>query len=154
MNSSKIKSVSQILKIANKLKNSGRKIVFTNGCFDILHIGHIKLLKKAKSFGDILILGLNSDSSVKTIKGNSRPIIPDKERAEILGSLCMVDYIVKFSESTPYELIKKIKPNILVKGSDWKSGEIIGSEFAKKVVRIPLLKGHSTTDIIQKLKNL
>ncbi|OGS43364.1 MAG: hypothetical protein A2539_03645 [Elusimicrobia bacterium RIFOXYD2_FULL_34_15] len=154
MNSSKIKSTDQISKIIIKIKKSGKKVVFTNGCFDILHIGHIKLLEKAKSFGDILILGLNSDSSVRKIKGNSRPIIPEKERAEILASLCMIDYIVKFSEPTPHNLIKKIKPDILVKGSDWKNGEIVGSEFVKKIVRIPLVKGHSTTKIIERLKNL
>lgn len=153
MNSSKIKSQNQIAKIIQKLKKSGKKIVFTNGCFDILHIGHIRLLKKAKSLGNILIVGLNSDSSVKEIKGSSRPVITENERAEVLAAVSSVDFIVKFSQSTPHELIKKIMPDILVKGADWKSEKIVGGEFAKKVVRIPLAKDRSTTRIIEKLKN-
>ncbi|MBI5574435.1 MAG: D-glycero-beta-D-manno-heptose 1-phosphate adenylyltransferase [Elusimicrobia bacterium] len=150
----KIVSQNQITKIVQKLKKSGKKIVFTNGCFDILHIGHIRLLKKAKLFGDILIVGLNSDSSVKKIKSKNRPIIPENERAEVLAAVSSVDFVVKFSQPTPYQLIKKIMPDVLVKGADWKSGKIVGSEFAKKVVRIPLVKNKSTTAIIKKLKNL
>ncbi|MDO8734401.1 MAG: D-glycero-beta-D-manno-heptose 1-phosphate adenylyltransferase [Elusimicrobiota bacterium] len=154
MNSSKIKSPNQISKTVQKLKKSGKKIVFTNGCFDILHIGHIRLLEKAKSFGDILIVGLNSDSSVKKIKGEHRPIISENERAEVLAAVSSVDFIVKFSQPTPYQLIKKIMPDVLVKGADWKSEKIVGSEFAKKVLTIPLVKDKSTTAIIKKLKNL
>jgi len=154
MNSSKIKSQNQITEIVQKLKKSDKKIVFTNGCFDILHIGHIRLLKKAKSFGDILIVGLNSDLSVKKIKGKRRPIISENERAEILSSFYMVDFVVKFSQPTPYQLIKKIMPDVLVKGADWKNGKIVGSDLAKKVLTIPLVKGRSTTKIIKKLKNL
>jgi len=154
MNSPKIKSFLQIGKIAAKLKKSGKKLVFTNGCFDILHIGHIKLLRQAKSFGDILIVGLNSDSSVKKIKGPKRPVNNENDRAEILSSLFVVDFVVKFSQPTPYELIKIIRPDILVKGSDWKSGEIIGSEFAGKVRRVQLKNGYSTTGTIEKIKNL
>lgn len=150
----KIKSQNQISEIISKLKKSGKKIIFTNGCFDILHVGHIKLLQKAKSFGDILIVGLNSDSSVKRIKSDGRPVIPEKERAEILSALNMVDFVVKFSDPTPYELIRKIKPDVLVKGSDWKSGKIVGSEFSKQVRRISIVKGRSTTKTIKKLKNL
>ncbi|MEW6556971.1 MAG: D-glycero-beta-D-manno-heptose 1-phosphate adenylyltransferase [Elusimicrobiota bacterium] len=150
----KLKSISQIAKIVLQLKKANKKIVFTNGCFDILHIGHIRLLKKAKSLGDILVVGLNSDKSVKKIKGNKRPIIPENERAQILSAVSSVDFILKFSQPTPYNLIKKIKPDILVKGADWKEEKIVGSEFAKKVVRIPLVKGYSTTGIIQKLKNI
>ena len=154
MNFSKIKSQNQISEIVRKLKKSGKKIVFTNGCFDILHIGHTRLLDKAKSLGDILIIGLNSDSSVKKIKGKHRPIISENERAEVLAAVSSVDFIVKFSQPTPYQLIKKIMPDVLVKGADWKSEKIVGSEFAKKVVRIHLAKGRSTTKIIEKLKNL
>ncbi|MDD5687939.1 MAG: D-glycero-beta-D-manno-heptose 1-phosphate adenylyltransferase [Elusimicrobia bacterium] len=150
----KIKSLGQIIKIVQKLRKAGKKIVFTNGCFDILHIGHIRLLEKAKSFGDILIIGVNSDSSVKIIKGKTRPLIPENERMEVLASLSMVDFVVKFSESTPYQIIKKIKPDVLVKGSDWKNGEIVGAEFSKKVKRFPVVKGYSTTNIIKKLKSL
>ncbi len=150
----KIISQNQIIKIVQKLKKSGKKIVFTNGCFDILHIGHTRLLNKAKSFGDILIVGLNSDLSVKKIKGEYRPIISENERAEVLAAVYSVDFVVKFSQSTPHSLIKKIMPDVLVKGADWKNEKIVGSEFVKKVVRIPIAKGRSTTKIIEKLKNL
>jgi len=150
----KVKSINQIAKIVQKLKKSGKKIVFTNGCFDIIHIGHIRLLNKAKSFGDILIVGVNSDLSVKKIKGENRPIISENERTEILAAVSSVDFIVKFSQPTPYQLIKKIMPDVLVKGADWKNEKIVGSEFAKKVVRIPLVKDKSTTAIIRKLKSL
>jgi len=149
----KIKSQNQITEIVQKLKKSGKKIVFTNGCFDIIHIGHTRLLNKAKLFGDILIVGLNADSSVKKIKGVYRPIISENERAEVLAALSSVDFIVKFPQSTPHRLIKKIMPDVLVKGADWKSEKIVGSEFARKVVRIPIAKNRSTTKIIEKLKN-
>lgn len=154
MKMDKIKSQNQITKIVKKLRKAEKKIVFTNGCFDILHAGHIKLLQKAKSFGDVLIVGLNSDSSVRRIKAAGRPVIPEKERAEILSALNMVDFVVKFSDLTPYKLIKKIKPDVLVKGADWKSGKIVGSEFSKQVRRIAIVKGRSTTKTIKKLKSL
>jgi len=154
MNSPKIKSFGQIVIIVKKLKKAGRKVVFTNGCFDILHIGHIKLFQQAKSFGDILVVGLNSDSSVRKIKGPERPINRENDRAEILASLSTVDFVVKFAQPTPYELIKIIKPDVLVKGSDWKSGEIIGREFAGKVRRIKLARGYSTTGTIKKIKGI
>ncbi|OQA91060.1 MAG: Bifunctional protein HldE [Elusimicrobia bacterium ADurb.Bin231] len=154
MNCSKIKSIAKIKQIAAGIKDSGKEIVFTNGCFDILHIGHIKILKKAKSLGDVLIVGLNSDSSIKRIKGSERPVVPEKDRAAILSSISFVDYVVVFSSLTPYELIKNIKPDVLVKGSDWKNGKIIGAEFSGRVVRIPLVSGRSTTGLIEKIKKL
>jgi D-beta-D-heptose 7-phosphate kinase / D-beta-D-heptose 1-phosphate adenosyltransferase len=154
MNSSKVKSLNQVVKIANRLKKSGKKVVFTNGCFDILHVGHIRLLKRAKSFGDFLIIGLNTDYSVRLGKGKDRPIIPENERAEMLAALEAVDFIVKYSHPTPHEVIKKIMPNILVKGADWKMNTIVGREFAEQTRRVKLTKGHSTTKIIQKLKSL
>jgi len=154
MNSPKIKSFKQIKTAVEKLKRAGKKVVFTNGCFDILHIGHIKLLKQAKSFGDILVVGINSDSSVKKIKGPKRPINCENDRTELLASLSMVDFVVKFFKPTPYELIKIIKPHILVKGSDWKSDEIIGREFSGKVRRVHLKSGYSTTAIIRKIKGI
>src|SRR3990170_3830636 len=129
-----------------------KKVVFTNGCFDILHAGHVRYLKKARSLGDVLVVGLNSDSSIKAIKGDSRPIVPEKERAEVLGSLYFVDYVVLFREPTPVKLIQAIKPDILVKGSDWAAKDIVGSDVVKKtggrIRRIPLVKGRSTTNII------
>lgn len=131
------------------------RIVFTNGCFDILHLGHIDYLSKAKEYGDILIVGLNSDDSVKKIKGVQRPINDEKGRATLLAALCFIDAVVLFNEETPYNLIKKIQPDVLIKGSDYKIEEIVGydiiTEKGGKVVTIDLVKGYSTTSIEQKI---
>lgn len=143
----------KISDIVSKLKSQGKSIVFTNGCFDIIHIGHTRYLSKSKKLGDILIIGLNSDSSVSGIKPG-RPVTPESQRAEVLSALSMVDYIVFFDEDTPYELIKEIKPDILVKGSDWKEEEIVGRDIAKEVRTIPLIKDISTSKIIQKIQSL
>jgi len=133
-----------------------KKIVFTNGVFDILHQGHIEYLSKARDLGGILVVGLNSDDSVHRIKGPNRPVNNEQARALVLASLSFVDAIVLFSEETPAELIKMVKPDFLVKGKDYKEHEIAGSEFVKsyggKVVTIELVKGFSTTHIIEKLK--
>lgn len=137
----------------NKLKADNKKIVFTNGCFDILHIGHVRYLKEAKKLGDILVVGVNSDSSVNKIKPN-RPIIPEEQRSEILSSLETVDFVTIFSEETPYELIKYLKPDVLVKGGDWKKEDIIGSDIVSEVYSLPYLEGSSTTEIIRKIKNM
>lgn len=136
-----------------KLKDNNKKIVFTNGCFDIIHIGHIRYLKEAKKLGDILIVGLNSDNSVSSLKPN-RPIIPESQRAEVLSSLEMVDYVVIFNEKTPYELIKRIKPHVLVKGGDWKKEDIIGADLVSEVYSLPFYEGYSTSDIIKKIINI
>jgi rfaE bifunctional protein nucleotidyltransferase chain/domain len=122
----KIVGVDEITKISFELKSKGKKIVFTNGCFDILHRGHVEYLSKAKQLGDVLIVGLNSDSSVKMIKGDKRPIVPQEDRAFILSNLSFVDYVVIFDEPTPYELISKIVPDVLVKGSDWSQENVVG----------------------------
>ncbi len=143
----------KISDIVSKLKSQEKSIVFTNGCFDIIHIGHTRYLSESKKLGDILIIGLNSDSSVSGIKPG-RPITPESQRAEVLSALSMVDYIVFFDEDTPYELIKEIKPDILVKGSDWKEEEIVGRDIAKEVRTIPLIKDISTSKIIQKIQSL
>ena len=148
----KIKTTSQIKALTAKLKKQGRKIVFTNGCFDILHAGHIDLLKRSKALGDVLILGINADSSVKSIKGKKRPIIPEKYRMELMSAVQYIDFVVKFSEDTPLNLIKAIRPDILVKGDDWAPDQVVGREYAGKVVLVPLFKGWSTTSIIQKIK--
>lgn len=145
--------------LKNKLKNpkgkGTRKVVFTNGCFDIIHAGHVRYLNAAKKLGDILVVGLNSDKSVRKIKGKGRPIVPEEERAEVLGGLESVNFVVLFNDDTPYELIKAIKPDILVKGADWKHGEIVGEDILKeyggKVRRIRLVDGKSTTNIIKKI---
>jgi rfaE bifunctional protein nucleotidyltransferase chain/domain len=134
-----------------KIKNNGRKIVFTNGCFDIIHVGHIRYLKEAKNLGDVLIIGLNSDRSVSAIKPG-RPVNPQDQRAEVLASLEMVDYVVLFDEETPYELIRLIRPDVLVKGGDWKKEDIVGSDIAKETLSLPYIKGISTTGIIEKIK--
>ncbi len=137
------------------LRAQGKRIVFTNGCFDILHAGHVYYLKEARSLGDILIVGLNSDRSIRMIKGDDRPIIPQMERAELLAALECVDYVVVFDEPTPLRLIESIKPDVLVKGDDWKEEDIVGRDIVigngGRVVRVPLRKGISTTAIIKRI---
>jgi len=137
--------------IVTELKQQGKKIAFTNGCFDLIHIGHVRYLAEAKKLGDILIIGLNSDSSVSRLKPG-RPITPERERAEVLSALYMVDFITLFSEDTPYELIKEIRPDILVKGADWDIRNIVGADLVKEVRNIPFVEGISTTDIIQRIQ--
>jgi rfaE bifunctional protein nucleotidyltransferase chain/domain len=139
--------------IVESARSHGKKIVFTNGCFDLIHIGHIKYLRQAKALGDILIIGLNSDSSVSRIKPK-RPVNPQDHRAEVLSSLEMVDYVTLFDEDTPYELIRFIKPDILVKGGDWKKEDIVGSDIAKETHSLPYIEGISTSEIIEKIKRL
>ena len=151
-NNRKIKSLNELLEELKILRNEGKKIVFTNGCFDILHRGHIEYLRKAKGLGDILIIGLNSDDFVRKIKGKERPINKQEDRAELLTSLEFVDYVVIFDEETPYSLIKQIKPDVLVKGGDYKVEEVVGREFAKETVILPFVKGYSTTKIIEKIR--
>ncbi len=148
----KIKNLKGLETVISRLKRKGKKIVFTNGCFDILHLGHLKILSEAKRRGDVLIVGLNSDSSIQKIKGLKRPILAQKTRAKLLANMIQVDYVVIFSEATPYNLIKKIKPDILVKGGDWKKDKIVGKKLVKKVYRVKLCSGHSTTRIINKIK--
>ena len=139
-------SLDELLKILPKDKRK----VFTNGCFDILHAGHVKYLKEAKSFGDILIVGLNSDDSVRRLKGESRPINSSEDRATVLSALEAVDFVVEFSEDTPYNLIKAIKPDVLVKGGDYEGKEVVGSDIAKETKLVQFVDGKSTTDIIRR----
>ncbi|MEZ5358757.1 MAG: D-glycero-beta-D-manno-heptose 1-phosphate adenylyltransferase [Candidatus Zixiibacteriota bacterium] len=145
-----------IADLCEKLRKRKAKIIFTNGVFDILHMGHVKYLAQAKQLGDILIIGLNSDASVKRIKGPKRPINPQRDRAGILSALEFVDIVVYFSEDTPAKLIEKVRPDVLVKGSDYKIKEIVGADFVQsyggKVKRLNLLKGRSTTGVIKKMK--
>jgi D-glycero-beta-D-manno-heptose 1-phosphate adenylyltransferase len=140
------------------LRNSGKRIVFTNGCFDILHPGHARYLSSARELGDYLIVALNSDSSVQTIKGSKRPIFPEKMRAELLAALECVNYVVIFDEDNPLRVIKYLLPHILVKGGDWQEDQIIGADVVKAgggaVLRIPFIKGYSTSDIINKIVQL
>jgi len=134
-----------------------KKVVFTNGCFDIIHLGHIDYLSKTKDLGDVLIIGLNTDLSVQRLKGESRPVVNEHARAMLLASLHFVDAVVLFDEDTPYELIKTIQPNILVKGSDYKEEDIVGYDIVKSnggsIKTIDFLEGYSTSLIIEKLKN-
>jgi len=148
----KIKSLPHLLSVVKALKAQGKIIVFTNGCFDILHTGHITYLRQAKELGDILIVGLNTDNSVKRLKGEKRPIFNEKDRAKMLSSLEVVDYIVLFDEDTPKNIIKKIKPDILVKGGDYKVEKVIGREFASRTIVLPYINGYSTTEIIKRIK--
>ena len=148
-----IKTIDEIRTLSKNLKVRGKKIVFTNGCFDILHVGHVKYLEEAKSYGDILILGLNSDVSVRRLKGSSRPVNTEDDRAYILASLEAVDYVVKFEEDTPYELIKAVKPHILVKGGDYRGKEVIGQDVADELRLVEFVDGKSTTKIIERIQN-
>ena len=148
---SKIKSARTLKKLIETARGNGQKIVFTNGCFDILHAGHVSILEFARSKGDVLVVGLNSDASVKRLKGPARPVNTQADRALVLAALESVSYVCLFEEDTPYNLIKLVRPDVLVKGGDYKPAEIVGREFAKKVVRFALLKGRSTTNIIKKV---
>jgi len=140
------------------LKRERKRVVFTNGCFDILHPGHIRMLEKARSLGDALVVGINSDPSVQEMKGPQRPVIPDSERAELLAALAAVDFVTIFDEPTPRELITEILPAVLVKGSDWGPDEIVGREEVEaaggEVVSIPLEAGYSTTKLIDRIRRI
>jgi len=155
MSRDKIISWEQLKEEVKKWQTSGLKVVFTNGCFDLLHIGHIRYLQAAKKYGDKLIVAINSDRSVREIKGERRPIISENERAEIVAALDCVDRVVIFDEPTPLSLINFLQPDVLVKGADWPEEKIVGREvvLAKggKIIRIPVVEGISTTEIIKKI---
>ena len=137
-------------------KRNGRRVVFTNGCFDLLHPGHIGSLEQARALGDALIVGLNSDASVRQLKGAGRPVLPERERAEILAALECVDAVVIFDELTPREIISRLLPDVLVKGADWPGDQIVGREEVEaaggRVVSIPVVPGYSTTEILRKIR--
>ncbi|OIP30032.1 MAG: D-glycero-beta-D-manno-heptose 1-phosphate adenylyltransferase [Deltaproteobacteria bacterium CG_4_8_14_3_um_filter_43_13] len=153
----KIEDRKDLKKVVERLKKEGKRVVFTNGCFDLIHVGHTRYLEEAKKLGDILIVAVNSDQSVMTIKGNKRPIIPEEERAEVLSALQCVDFVVIFHEPDPLNIISLLKPDVLVKGGDWSEDAIIGREVVEsiggKVVRIPEIKGASSSSIIDKIVN-
>lgn len=152
-----IVAIDEIKTICQNLRIAGKTIVFTNGCFDILHIGHIDYLTQAKNLGDILVVGLNSDESVQRLKGETRPIYPQNERAAILDALKPVDFVVIFEDDTPLNLIKAVKPDILVKGGDYNPENIVGADFVAnnggKVVVIPYIEGKSTSNTLKKILN-
>ncbi len=147
-----IRNIDTLRRVVSDLRRQRKRIVFTNGCFDLIHPGHVKLLRQAKSLGDILILGVNSDASVRKLKGPARPILKLAERLQVLQEFRSIDFIVPFSESTPQKLIEQIRPDVLVKGADWSAGAIVGREFAKKVARITLVSGLSTSALIARIK--
>jgi rfaE bifunctional protein nucleotidyltransferase chain/domain len=151
----KFKKPADLVKIRNQLKHKGKKVVFTNGCFDLLHSGHIHLFREAKKKGDVFIVALNDDSSIKKIKGTSRPIFPLIERIEILGAVEEIDYLTSFSEETPQKIIARILPDVLVKGGDWKPEEVVGKieveEAGGEVVIIPYLEGSSSSEILKRI---
>lgn len=155
MSVAKIKSWNQLASIVQALKREGISIVFTNGCFDILHAGHVQYLEDAKALGDILIVGLNSDSSIQRLKGTQRPIVPENERARVLAGLGCVDYLAIFEQDTPLQLIELIQPDFLVKGGDWKVEDIVGSDIVIKnggrVISLPYHPGLSTTSIVERI---
>jgi rfaE bifunctional protein nucleotidyltransferase chain/domain len=151
-------SRAELVKIRQELRRAGKRVVFTNGCFDILHRGHVDYLTKAKALGDILIVGLNADDSVRQLKGPGRPIMGEEDRAVILAALAVVDFVSIFAEETPYELIRAVVPDILVKGADWRAEEIVGRDVVEaaggSVHTIDYLPNRSTTGIIQKIAQM
>ena len=153
----KIFNIKDLAKIINEWRLNGDKIVFTNGCFDLIHLGHLEILARSADLGDKLIVGINSDMSIKKIKGNSRPIIEEDSRAKQLAAIEFIDAVILFNEDTPYNLINILKPDVLTKGGDYKKNDIIGNELINKekgeVVIIPLTQGYSTTSILEKIKN-
>jgi D-beta-D-heptose 7-phosphate kinase/D-beta-D-heptose 1-phosphate adenosyltransferase len=149
----KIVSLEVLLKTLKRLRAEGKKIVFTNGCFDILHKGHVAYLQKARELGDVLIVGLNSDESVRRLKGSCRPVNKEADRAFVLSGLEMVDYVVIFDEDTPYEILSRIRPDVLVKGGDYKIEEVVGREFAGRVELIDFVEGYSTSEIIKRVRS-
>ena len=151
----KILSKEQVKTALDECRRQGKKIVFTNGCFDILHVGHVRYLREAKKLGDLLVLGLNSDSSVRVLKGEKRPLVPQDERADVLAGLETVNYVTIFNEPTPLELIEYLKPDFIVKGGDWSEDAIVGADAVRtwggRVVVAPLIENKSTTNIVEKI---
>jgi rfaE bifunctional protein nucleotidyltransferase chain/domain len=154
--SSTIRTLEEAILRFGRDKRNGRRVVFTNGCFDLLHPGHIELLQQARTLGDVLIVGLNSDESVRRLKGAGRPVLPEKERAEILAALEAVDAVVIFGEPTPREVIAALLPDVLVKGGDWPGDQIVGRAEVEaaggRVVSVPVVQGYSTTEVLRKIR--
>jgi len=153
----KIKHLEELKKIVAGFKQQGKTVVFTNGCFDIIHVGHVRLLREAKTFGDVLIVALNSDASVRTLKGAGRPFVSEEQRAEVVAALEMVDYVVIFDELDPLRIITELTPQVLVKGGDWTIDTIIGRDVVEqaggKVIPLRFIDGVSSTTIIQRILN-
>jgi len=152
----KIKSASALAQVVRRAKSRGLTVVFTNGCYDLLHAGHVSLLERAKQYGDRLIVAINSDRSVRALKGSHRPVVSEHDRALLLAAFEHVDYVTVFDEPTPQRLIERLQPDVLIKGADWGPGKIVGRDVVEKgggrVVRIPLLKGYSTSGLIERIQ--
>jgi D-glycero-beta-D-manno-heptose 1-phosphate adenylyltransferase len=153
----KIVSQEELAGMAAREKRAGRRVVFTNGCFDLIHPGHVRCLAEARALGDVLVVAVNSDRSVRGNKGSDRPLVPEQDRAEVIAALASVDYVTIFDEPTPRELISRVLPNILVKGADWALDQVAGREEVEaaggRVVSIPLASGYSTTNLVQRIRN-
>ena len=151
----KVVTVKKLMSALANARRKGKRIVFTNGCFDIIHAGHIAYLEKARRLGDLLVVGLNSDASVRRLKGNARPINRQGARAAVLAGLSSVDFVTVFADDTPARLITAVHPDVLAKGGDWRTGDIVGSAFVRSygghVARVPFVKGYSTTSLIERL---
>lgn len=151
-----IASRAELAATVRRLQRAGRKVVFTNGCFDLLHVGHVRYLQRARGLGDALVVGVNSDASVRRLKGPGRPLTPARERAEILAALACVDYVTIFGEATPLALIRALGPDVLVKGGDWTVETIVGRAVVEarggRVLSIPFVKGRSTTGVIARIQ--
>jgi len=154
----KLVSLSQLTRRVKQKRKSGKKVVFTNGCFDILHLGQVRYLQKARALGDVLVVGLNTDASVRALKGRDRPVTHEKDRAAVLAALACVDYVLLFSERTPERLIRALRPDFLVKGGDWKPKDIAGGPFVAsyggRVRSLPFVRGFSTTALLKKIKKI
>jgi rfaE bifunctional protein nucleotidyltransferase chain/domain len=155
LSGTKINSLSSLKRKVDSLKQNGKRVVFTNGCFDVLHYGHIKYLQDAKGCGDYLVVAVNSDSSIRKIKGKNRPVIGQSDRLKTVAALACVDFVVLFNEDNPLKLIKSLKPDILIKGADWSREKIVGADFVEsyggKVLTVKLVKGRSTSALIEKI---
>ena len=153
----KVVSRPEIAAIAAQARRDGRRIAFTNGCFDLLHVGHIRYLAAARDAADLLIVGVNDDASVRRLKGPARPLVPDAARAEVVAALAAVDYVTLFSEDTPYELIRAVQPDVLVKGSDWAPDQVVGRDVVEarggRVLLIPVVADFSTTTLVERLRS-
>ena len=155
---SKIVDKQALLEARGKMKQAGKQLVFTNGCFDLIHAGHVRYLAQARALGDVLVVALNSDRSVRALKGEGRPILSEQERAEVIAALEAVDYVIVFDEETPRELIAALLPDVLVKGGDWPLDQIVGRDEVEaaggKVLSLPYVEGSSTTELIERIKSL
>ena len=154
----KIISQDELVQVTAREKRAGRRVIFTNGCFDLLHPGHVRCLAEARALGDVLVVAINSDRSVRGNKGPGRPLVTEQDRAEVLAALASVDFVTIFDEPTPRELISRVLPSVLVKGADWAPEQVAGREEVEaaggRVVSIPLAPGYSTTNLVQRIRNI